>query len=170
MATRGEATKAPVAPAIRRVPSHVEPEIAEARRTQKERLAKLKEFGSVDVGSGDQRKKRLNYLMAQSKAPRLRQGTRAGGGAAARLNRTLPGRAVDATVLLVDKRPSIHRVEGEVAKPAGELFLQTENNYTNRELSPCQPRPPRTRPLRQRYIQHSFVNNPSRVVRADGAH
>ena len=51
MATRGEATKAPVAPVIRRVPSHVEPEIAEARRTQKERLAKLKEFGSVDGGS-----------------------------------------------------------------------------------------------------------------------
>jgi len=66
MATRGEATKAPVAPVIRRVPSHVEPEIAEARRTQKERLAKLKEFGSVDGGSGDQREKRLNYLMAQS--------------------------------------------------------------------------------------------------------
>ena len=37
MATRGEATKAPVAPVIRRVPSHVEPEIAEARRTQKEK-------------------------------------------------------------------------------------------------------------------------------------
>ena len=66
MATRNEATKAPVAPVIRRVPSHVEPEIAEARRTQKERLAKLKEFGSVDGGSGDQREKRLNYLMAQS--------------------------------------------------------------------------------------------------------
>ena len=45
------ATEAPVAPVIRRVPSHVEPEIAEARRTQKERLAKLKEFGSVDGGS-----------------------------------------------------------------------------------------------------------------------
>ena len=41
MATRNEATKAPVAPVIRRVPSHVEPEIAEARRTQKERLANL---------------------------------------------------------------------------------------------------------------------------------
>jgi hypothetical protein len=44
-------SEAPVAPVIRRVPSHVEPEIAEARRTQKERLAKLKEFGSVDGGS-----------------------------------------------------------------------------------------------------------------------
>ena len=54
MATRGEATKAPVAPVIRRVPSHVEPEIAEARRTQKERLAKLKEGSfSLPAGSGD---------------------------------------------------------------------------------------------------------------------
>jgi len=66
MATRNEGTRAPVQAVQRRAPQPVEPEIAEARRTQKERLEKLKAFGSITDNTGDQREKRLNYLMAQS--------------------------------------------------------------------------------------------------------
>ena len=81
---------------------------------------------------------------------------------------TGPGRRRDRPT---SRQAAFHPSSGGRSREACRynIFLQTENNYTNRELSPCQPRPPRTCPLRQRYIQHSFVDNPRRVVRADGA-
>jgi len=63
-----EAAAPPPVPVAPRAPAKVDTAVEEARRLQKERLAKLREFGSVGTG-GDpaaQRDTRMAYLMAQS--------------------------------------------------------------------------------------------------------